>query len=110
MALDERGDLFVTKKFAINHALGSGYDAIWGDPEVQAAFAAWVPDEQVIEDFQGVLATTSFPAVERTAWYTDWGYAVKPVLAQAVTGEVSAKDAVVKCREEADKLIEMYAA
>jgi len=107
---DKRGEFFVSKKFAIDFALGSGFPAVWDDPEVQAAFEAWVPDEQVIEDFKGVLATTSYPAAERTAWYADWTYAVRSFLAQAVTGDLSAKDAVVKCREEADKLIEMYGA
>ncbi|MDB4895938.1 MAG: extracellular solute-binding protein, partial [Firmicutes bacterium] len=105
---DEKGELAVAKRWAINNALGSGYPALLDDPEVVAAHRKWMPDERLLDDMKLLYEKAPWPNYYHATWWSEWSAKAVNLLVQAVAGQKPVKDAIRAMRTDALQLIDRY--
>jgi multiple sugar transport system substrate-binding protein len=106
---DDKGDLFVAKRWAIENALNSGYKAVLEDPEVIAAYQEWAPDENHIETMNGVLAAAPFPKVWHTFWWEEFNSTLSTEIPAVILGQKDAAEVHASLKTLAQDLITRYA-
>ena len=106
---DKEGNLRVSKRWAVEQALNSGYPATLEDPDVIAAYKSWMPDyDFMMPAMQSVLQAAKSPAVWQRLFYDEWNSAAATVLPEAILGQKTVKAALDELKETANKLIDKY--
>lgn len=107
---DDQGQLFVSKRWAIEQALNSGYPATLEDSEVQAAYKKWMPDyDFMFPAMKSLLSTASAPAVWKRYFHSEWNTKATTELSQAVLGQRGTKETLDDLKALAERLINKYA-
>ncbi|GEM_PF-552787 len=106
---DKDGNLYVSKRWAIEQALNSGYPATLEDPDVKAAYQKWMPDyDFMFPTMQGLLANAKSPAVWRRYFYEEWNSKALTELSQAILGQKGTKEALDGLKQLATQLLDKY--
>jgi multiple sugar transport system substrate-binding protein len=84
---DNNGNFVVAKTWMQQAFLGTGYPALWNDPDVVNSFKQWMPDLKL----KDIFATHYDKAVAiggwKAIWYPDFNSAAQPLLSKAITGQ-----------------------
>lgn len=105
---DDRGEMSVAKRWAINTALGPGYKAVLDDPEVAAAYLKWMPGEKSLADMKLLYEKAPWPDYFHATWWSEWNAKAVNTLVQAVAGQKPVKEAIRALRADALHLIDRY--
>ena len=105
---DQDDELFVAKRWAIESALNSGYTAILEDPEVIAAYDAWLPEPGVLDTLNGILNAGQFPKVWQTFWWEEWNAPAMTELPKAILGQKPVEEVHAGLKTLAEELAERY--
>ncbi|MDQ6674741.1 MAG: ABC transporter substrate-binding protein [Chloroflexota bacterium] len=106
---DAAGELFVSKRWAVEQALNSGYPATLEDPDVQAAYRTWMPDyELMFPAMKSLLSAASAPAVWKRYFHSEWNTKATTELSQAVLGQRGTKETLDDLKALAERLIKKY--
>jgi multiple sugar transport system substrate-binding protein len=110
---DKNGNYAVMKQWVLRENLGSGYPAVYQDPEVQAYFATWQPSASVVGyQWQAESQTLQQHAhkmpIWNAPWYQDFNAGAIPLLTSAISGSKSVNAVITGLRQNAEKLIQVY--
>jgi ABC-type glycerol-3-phosphate transport system substrate-binding protein len=106
---DKDGQLFVSKRWAVEQALNSGYPATLEDADVQAAYKTWMPDyEFMFPAMKSLLSAASAPAVWKRYFHSEWNTKATTQLSQAVLGQRGTKETLDDLKALAARLINKY--
>jgi multiple sugar transport system substrate-binding protein len=104
---DKEGQFFVSKRWAIEQALNSGYPTTLQDKDVQTAYASWMPDPPgMLKAMDSLFAVARGFAVQKRAFYDEWNQKATPSLAEAMLGEKPVKSTVDELKTLAEQLLE----
>jgi multiple sugar transport system substrate-binding protein len=106
---EEGGELYVAKRWAIEAALNSGYREVLEDPEVIAAYQAWLPDPAMLDTLNGILNAAQFPRVWQTFWWEEWNATAMTELPKAILGQTPVEEVHASLKQLATDLAERYA-
>ena len=106
---DKDGNFFVSKRWAIEQALNSGYPVTLDDPDVQAAYKKWMPDYDFqFKAMQSLLSNAKSPPVWKRYFYEEWNSKALTELSQAILGQKGTKEALDGLKTLASQLIDKY--
>ena len=106
---DNEGVIYVARRWAQIRALNSGYRAVLEDPEVIAAYRAWMPDpDTMLADMNTSMNMVQPLKMTRRVWFQEWSTKAREILPNIMLGNVSAADGIKQLREEADALHERF--
>lgn len=106
---DINDELFVAKRWAIDHALNSSYSAILEDPDVLAAYAEWMPGgERQFNDMGQYFRNAVWNPFHQCPWFLEWQIPAKEELESAILGRKSPQDAMNSLAEASNELWERY--
>ncbi len=92
------GQYPVAKRWAVEQGLGFAQKPLLDDPDVRAAFSAWVD----VDLWKAQL--TKARARRQAIWYGIWSESFHPLLGRALAGEISADDALAQAAEAWNEL------
>ncbi|MHB8613315.1 MAG: ABC transporter substrate-binding protein [Candidatus Dormibacteraceae bacterium] len=84
---DNTGNFAVAKAWMEQAFLGTGYPALWNDPEVITALTKWMPDIKLKTIFQAHYDNAVAISGWKAIWYPDFNAAARPLLAKAILGQ-----------------------
>ncbi len=104
---DKDGKYHVSKRWAIEQALNSGYPSTLQDKEVQDAYAKWMPNpEQMLKAMDGLFAAAKGFGVQKRAFYDEFNQKACPSLAEAMLGSKPVKQTVDELKALSEQLLE----
>jgi hypothetical protein len=105
---DEEGKFYRHKKWMIETAVASPYEAVYHDPEVEAAFAKWAYRPQDLDTMWQLLQVARMPGVWKAPWGSDWTNHMNTICPQVIQGTMTVNDGIAKLRASAEEFIEKY--
>jgi multiple sugar transport system substrate-binding protein len=106
---DINDELFVAKRWAIDHALNSSYPAILEDPEVLAAYEQWMPGgERQFNDMGTYFTQAEWNPFHQCPWFLEWQLIAKEELEAAILGDTAPQDAMDNLYSGTNELYERY--
>jgi len=100
MAGEVDGGYPVAKRWAIEHGLGFAQIPLLDDPDVQAAFGAWVD----VPTWRSQLEMAR--GRNQAVWYGIWSETFHPLLGQALNGEITVDELAQRSADEWNSLKE----
>ena len=88
----------MAKRWAVEQGLGFGQTALLDDPDVIAAYSAWVDVPLWREQLE--LARARRQAI----WYGIWSESFHPLLGQALAGEITADECLQQAADTGNEL------
>lgn len=105
---DDKNELAVAKRWAIEAALNSGYKAILQDPDVIAAYNSWLPNPEMLTTLNGVMEAAPFAKVWQTFWWEEWNAQAMTDIPKAVLGQSSVEEIHAGLKKLAEDLVARY--
>ncbi len=106
---DKDGKFLVAKEWVKRSNLGSGYPAVYDDPEVIAAWQTWMPEYPRLKDI--LKENEPHVSVARgwhAVYYPEWAVKAIEVVPKVITGDMKVSDGVRALRDEWDMLQKRY--
>jgi multiple sugar transport system substrate-binding protein len=97
---DKGGNLRVSKRWAIEQALNSGYPATLQDKDVQEAYHKWMPNpDQMLSAMDTLFQAARAFQVQKRAMYDEWNQKATPSLAEGMLGQKPTKQVVDELKQ-----------
>jgi ABC-type glycerol-3-phosphate transport system substrate-binding protein len=104
---DADGNFYVSKRWALERALNSGYPSTLEDPDVQAAYRQWMPDPDfMMPAMKSILSSAKSPPVWKRYFYEEWNSKALTELSQAILGQKGTREALDGLKTHAEQLLE----
>ncbi len=104
---DKDGNFAVSKRWAVEQALNSGYPATLEDADVQAAYKKWMPDyETMFPTMKSLLSNAKSPPVWKRYFYEEWNSKALTELSQAILGQKGTKETLDGLKTLAEQLLD----
>ena len=110
---DEKGELFVAKKWALMANLEAAFPEVYDDPEVKAKILGWMYPPFAEQEYKWVFdarARARTPLILKAAWYEEWDKVMHDMISQEMLIDASKtpKEVVIELRAFWDKLHAKY--
>jgi multiple sugar transport system substrate-binding protein len=107
---DKDGNMAVSKRWAIEQALNSGYPATLEDADVQAAYKKWMPNyDAMFPTMKSLLSNAKSPPVWKRYFYEEWNSKALTELSQAILGQKDSKETLDGLKTLAQQLLDKSA-
>jgi ABC-type glycerol-3-phosphate transport system substrate-binding protein len=105
---DNSGNFAVAKTWMQQAFLGTGYPALWSDPDVVSAFKQWMPDIKLKDIFSTHYDHAVAIGGWKAIWFPDFNSAAQPLLAKAITGQETVPNTINKLKQAWSDLQSTY--